>query len=375
MRVHVHASDEGGCGYYRMIWPAQTVAAADPDIEVSVIRPDSEEARLRLQCRDAVRMKATGQIVRERQVIDLEEVPECDVLVLQRPLLSDLADVIPVLQRHGIAVVVEVDDDFHAIHPRNQAYVWCHPKSSPDRNYLHLERACHHADLVTVSTPALARRYGRHGRVAVVPNYLPRAWMNVHPEREPGKVRVGWSGTVESHPTDLQQTGGAVARIARGREDVEIVCVGTGVGVANHLQIESVKASGWVSIEAYPAAMAQVDVGIVPLDQSPFNEAKSWLKGLEFAAAGTPFVASPTQQYRALADAGIGLLAKNAHQWESRLRRLVDDPSWRAEYGLQCRERVLEGFLIDQHAHLWRDAWQRAREHALQRALRVAGVR
>jgi hypothetical protein len=41
-----------------------------------------------------------------------------------------------------------------------------------------------------------------------------------------------------------------------------------------------------------------IHVGLVPLTRGPFNEAKSYLKGLEYAAAGIPFIATPTEEYQ-----------------------------------------------------------------------------
>ena len=38
-------------------------------------------------------------------------------------------------------------------------------------------------------------------------------------------------------------------------------------------------------------AIDNITVGMVPLALTPFNQAKSYIKGLEFAARGVPFVA------------------------------------------------------------------------------------
>ena len=64
----------------------------------------------------------------------------------------------------------------------------------------------------------------------------------------------------------------------------------------------------------YTSSVAELGVGLVPLLDSAFNRAKSWLKGLEYAALGVPFVASPTPEYVKLAGLGAGLLADDPFQ-------------------------------------------------------------
>jgi hypothetical protein len=65
-----------------------------------------------------------------------------------------------------------------------------------------------------------------------------------------------------------------------------------------------------------------------------FVSHNSWIKGLEYAAAGIPFVAQRTAEYEAL---GAGLLASNGKEWRACLDRLRD-PRERAVQ----RERGLE---------------------------------
>ena len=109
-------------------------------------------------------------------------------------------------------------------------------------------------------------------------------------------MAVGWSGSTNTHPGDLEATGGAVGRVTKGFH-----VIGTGVGVADALGLaRRPSATNWVPLFRYPEFLAQLDVGIVPLRACAFNRAKSWLKGLEMVACGVAFVASatPIQRWR-----------------------------------------------------------------------------
>lgn len=349
MKVAVYPADLGGCGHYRLIWPAEALAAQGYDVDI--IRADDPERDIR-----ALWHETDGGI----EVVDVVT-PDADVVVIQRPLRDVLADSIPILQAKGVRVVVEIDDDFEAMSRRNVSYPACHPELSPQRNWQHLARACERADLVTVSTPALAERYGTHGRVAVLPNYVSARYLEhagANCEDRRGGPVVGWSGSIETHPDDLQVTGGAIGRVLQ-RTGAGFGVVGTGRGVRDALQLGvAPKASGWLPIDEYPAGIAQLDVGIVPLELSAFNEAKSWLKGAEFAAVGVPFVASPMGPYRALAAAGVGHIAESPRQWERLVHRLlVDDGFW--ERTMLAGLEWASANRLEVHAHRWWEAWGR----------------
>lgn len=348
MKVNVYPADLGGCGHYRIIWPAEALAAQGAD--VTVIRSDEPDER-QVQAAWWTDDAGVSTLVGVRA-------PEADVVVLQRPLTDTLAQSIPMLQAQGIRVVVEVDDDFETISRRNISWSAVHPASSPRRNWQHLREACRTADWVVVSTSALAARYGKHGRVSVVPNCVPSWYLGVEVEPHDGVV-VGWTGTVQTHPDDLQVTRGAVGRAVRSA-GASFAVVGTGKGVRERLGlVEQPLAAGWVPIERYPEAVAQFDVGIVPLELTAFNEAKSWLKGLEMAALGVPFVASPTGPYVDLARQGAGVVAAKPKEWESMVRRLVMLPELCAEHGVAGRE-VARRWTVEGNCERWLDAWSQA---------------
>jgi len=101
----------------------------------------------------------------------------------------------------------------------------------------------------------------------------------------------------------------------------------------------------------------------VPLRDSNFNRSKSWLKGLEYAALGVPFVASPTKPYQKLAELGCGDVVRpttrSTDAWQRALMRYVEDEEYRrlrAEEGrIQARSMTIEG-----HAEEWLQAWSNA---------------
>ena len=342
--VVVYPADLGGCGHYRCIWPGRALQAQGVDVDV-VVPNEPQERQLRAQWRD----DASGR----REIVDVIP-PDADIVVMQRPIDRHRVEALGHLQSHGIRVVVEIDDDFDSIHPRNIAWPKLNPANSPDRNRRWLHAACEVADMVVVSTPALAARYGRHGRVRVVRNRIPARYLTIeHEPRDDGQVYVGWSGSIETHPDDLQVMGAGLARALRST-GAELAIVGTGRGVKRITGIDHQPiACGWRPLPEYPEALAQFDVGIVPLAETAFNRAKSWLKGLELASVGVPFVASPLPEYRELT---AGPFARTAKEWERAIKTFVASADARADFAGRGRELAAR-HTVQEHAHEWWEAW------------------
>ena len=371
MRVTVHPAGHDACGLYRMVEPARVLAEQGADVECT--------------------RELTFTVAHAGSDARLVGDPGTDVVVMQRPLHRWKADLVRVLQDAGVTVVVEIDDDFGSIPEGNPAWLDAHREwmtvgqweglgrpgpveAEAERqdgsrwvkvlgvlspvSDLWLRRACKTADLVTCTTPALAERYAPHGRVAVLPNLVPERYLSVEAPPHDGTV-VGWGGSVATHVGDLEVTGGGVAR-AVAETGARFHVVGTGVRVRRSLGLaEAPPATGWVELDEWPAALAALDVGIVPLAPSKFNEAKSWLKGLELAAVGVPFVASPTPDYVRLNAEGAGVLASHPDEWERGVRSLVESADLRADLAGLGRDAAAR-LTYEAHAGRWWDAWTEA---------------
>jgi glycosyltransferase involved in cell wall biosynthesis len=105
-------------------------------------------------------------------------------------------------------------------------------------------------------------------------------------------------------------------------------------------------------VRDYPERMFGMNIGLVPLNRVPFSEAKSNLKGLEYAAKGIPFIATPTQEYRILYESGVGRLAETPDEWRDHATELLD-PDVRREEGERIREIVARDWTIEGRAEQW----------------------
>jgi glycosyltransferase involved in cell wall biosynthesis len=319
VKTFVYPSDRGPCGHNRLIWPAKALKAQGHDIEIADHRFAHE---------NLIRVDA-------------------DVVVMQRPITTAALGEIQALRARGVAVVVDMDDDLSCVHPRNPA--------STNITPLHQNaiEACNAATLVTVTTKALAKRYGPG---VVIPNFVPEAYLRT-PHRDSNTV--GWAGDIKTHPADLQVMGDSIARLEK-RRSMRFYAVGPGAGVARALGLmDEVYSSGTVSLGQWPSAVSRIGIGVAPLEDSPFNHAKSRLKPLEYSAVGVPWVASPTPDYVALHELGAGLLADGPDEWHKHLIALSRDPNMRGELA-DAGRAVAREQTIELNAWRFAEAWASA---------------
>jgi glycosyltransferase involved in cell wall biosynthesis len=351
MIVKVFPTDVWGVGHYRMAWP--TFAVAEQGLmNASIIEPAKRKIGLDLD--------RHGQPLMEHFPVD-----SGDVIVFHRPTPSFLPGAMRLLQARGVAVVVDMDDDLANVHPRNLSWLATHPKTSSFHSWVTADEACELADMVTVTTPRLAHRYGSHGRVAILPNCVPENYLDIKHE---DSARVGWAGSMMVHPDDLQSTGAAIARLVQwGAEFCVVGPVtdeeepGPGRGpLARALGLpQDPPSTGPVEFARYPETIAQIGIGIAPLKMTAFNEAKSWLKPMEYSAVGVPWVGSPTQAYRAYHAEGCGLIASKPRDWERTLRALVRDEGRRLDLSAAGRE-VAARWTYEGNAWRWAEVWEQA---------------
>lgn len=340
MRVALLPGDQGGCGFHRMRIPGGIAKANGLDVQVLETVPGTKYPD------GTMRINVQGI--------------EADVVVIQRPLKPVVVESIERFQAEGVAVVVELDDDLRALPKNHRAYKVLDPSLSPDMNWEYLDEALEKCDFAIFSTNALALKYGKPGRCAVVPNYIPQEILDI--EYKLPLHTVGWTSDVETHPNDLQTTQGGVAKAVESAE-ASLFVVGNPVGVRAALGCSdstNLMSPGWVDFFDYYFFLRAIKVGIVPLEKSDFNQAKSNLKGLEFSALGIPFVASPTSEYSNLFSNGAGYLAFSAHDWESTVHSLLVDDIFRNEVGERSKETIKRFYLLENNWHKYAEAWEEA---------------
>jgi glycosyltransferase involved in cell wall biosynthesis len=88
--------------------------------------------------------------------------------------------------------------------------------------------------------------------------------------------------------------------------------------------------------------LSAIDIGVMPLPDTPYTRGKCSYKLLQYMAMGMASVASPVGMNCEVVTPGVdGLLPKSDEEWTLGLIRLIEDPVRRADMGLAARNRVV----------------------------------
>jgi glycosyltransferase involved in cell wall biosynthesis len=360
MRVLLaHSRDSQGSIHYRIQQPARSVREAGLDVDVEV----------GLGVATTMRPVPDGA---DPVVLDVDS-RGADVVVLQLPKTLAMLQCIRVLQKNGVAVVVEIDDLLSGVPFGHIAHTGLVRRGAGE-----IARQCaREADLVTVSAPALLKEYAPHGRGVVVPNAIDRRTAELPPayDREPDVVTVGWTGTVSGHPYDLQEMGSGLQQaLDRTRGASRFLVFGQKFDARERLGLsDEPDEIPWLpDVDGYLTRMGEVfDVGVAPLRNDRFNECKSWLKPLEYSARGVYCVRARTAEYDRL---GLGLPARAPKDWAKWVSLGVQDADRRREMAAAAREKVLAGHLTEHTAERWVDAWRTALDNSARARARTVGA-
>jgi hypothetical protein len=359
MRICLIPTDTWGVGSYRCLLPGRELERRGHDVFIH-----GDQARQ--WAPDADR---NVPLVNTLGITDdgvIEESFDADVYVFQQRFEFGMPTAILRLRKAGKVVVTETCDLYDDLDPGSPAATTLRRHANRmSVDALNLGFAV--SDAVTVSTPALAEHYGRYNAdVRVLPAYLDwEMWEHVELqcEVERPRIRVGWMGWLSARGSDLDALAGWLPKWLLAHPDVDFVSIGERPGeqrVHTHLSVPRWQRGtvAGVPFGRLNTIVPTIDIGLVPLSLNEFNECKSWLKGLEYAACGIPCVASPTGQYREFVDDGNdGLLASSPEEWMAALDLLVGDEELRREMGRAARAKAAR-MTIQREAHQWESVYE-----------------
>ncbi len=249
------------------------------------------------------------------------------VVVLKQLMDRWIPHQMEVAQSLGQKIIVDVDDFYHGLHEANSAYEKTDPEKNKVRNTRIYEQMIRSADMVVVSTPTLQDFYGQWNentrlvRNSVYPNQFQRRQV----KRD--KPVIGWVGALGYRSGDIETLRDWLPDFLE-KHDLIFQHSGHVPSQGDFANVSGINPERLRTLPMQPMnryhLLFQMDIGLVPLNDIPFNRAKSFIKGLEYAASGIPFVAQGLPEYQLLADDGIGLVADGLDEWRLHIESLLD---------------------------------------------------
>jgi len=194
--------------------------------------------------------------------------------------------------------------------------------------------ACWLADRIVVPSEAFANTLRQANFQVTV---IPPAWdtedlSNSKPVRSRHTVNIGWIG-LGGELEDVFQVKRMIVRVLREFPHVRLVIAGD---VEVYQLFDSLPESRRIFLpiiesEDYWYALKQMDVLLLPLRNTPFNNSLSDKRLVDAGGRGIPWLASPCAA--AVNWASGGLIAHSLDEWHTYLRQLVLDHELRVSLG------------------------------------------
>jgi glycosyltransferase involved in cell wall biosynthesis len=233
----------------------------------------------------------------------------------------------------GLPVVLHIDDDLFGLPV--VVGIERYRSGRHPRRIQALAAALRRADLVIAATEALALQLAPkagHGRIGWLENGTGgRPWPR-ESRPEGSEVVIGYMGSA-SHGPDLELVLPALERLLTRRRDVRVELFGSisRLPAADRLPGAVIRheamAGDYAAFKARLRAL-EWDIGLAPLQASPYNLCKTATKWAEYAEAGAAVLASDVEVYRPMIAWGAAAPATPG-QWELALDRLVDNAALR----------------------------------------------
>jgi glycosyltransferase involved in cell wall biosynthesis len=299
-----------------------------------------------------------------------------DVLVLVRLMHSEVVTaLVEAAHRAALPVVYDIDDNL--FEPWVLPYVEASRELGPAtvlRCMRGFRQALDLCDYFTGSTPFLVERAATRGKQGfTIHNGMSEEQLElsrlareqrIEPVGE--GVRIGYFSGTRTHQADFRVAYPALMALLRDQPNARLVLVGRldleeFPGLAPFTsQIERVPLRDWRQL---PAEIAKIDINIIPLELTPFNEGKSNLKYYEAGAVMVPSIASPTRILQESIQHGHnGYLARTENEWYDALKELVTRPEHRRLMGQKAHDHVMATYVpaviaaesVDAYRHIIR---------------------
>jgi hypothetical protein len=283
---------------------------------------------------------------------------DCDVVHIYRYQDNPTRRLVEQLRGAGVGVVWDNDDDLAGgiVGISESTARGALRSQQAQSDTIRMLRLAH---VVTTPSTELAEEYRASGAacVRVVENFLPADYAPGDPQPHDG-VTIGWTAC-EEHKHDLAKLDvrGTLRGLLDAHPRLRVASIGLDLGLPERYTRYPLVQYGQLAEH-----VARFDIGIAPLDDIPFNRARSNVKLKEYAASSVAWLASPVGPYLGLGERQGGrLVADDA--WPDQLDRLIRDERARRKLAKRGRKWAA-GETVARNVQVWEAALAEAAERA-----------
>jgi glycosyltransferase involved in cell wall biosynthesis len=276
---------------------------------------------------------------------DLLRIYKYDVIVIEKELLPYAPAVFErLLSRLKTPYVVDYDDAvFHNYDTSDNRII----RQSLNKK---IDIVMRKADIVVAGNEYLASRAreANASEIVIIPTVIDiEKYPHVPPDHEDPLI-IGWIGS----PDTIR----FVEPIFDALRDIcemipaRVILVGSGPVDIDDVPVKIIEWSEDTEVDL----ISRFDVGIMPLQDTPWQRGKCALKLIQYMGCGKPVVASPVGVNDSIIAEDVnGYLATTHDDWVSQLKRIYEDIELARQLGINGRKKVKNEYSLSVTVPKW----------------------
>jgi glycosyltransferase involved in cell wall biosynthesis len=314
------------------VWQfAEPLRSLGHQVEVRVPRPEREWASA---MRSAGLRRFHSKIMSARRICSairlLSDADRFDCVFMNRDIVPDpnVRFLEPWLAKKNSRLIFDFDDAIHLggraakLKRILPAFAWL----TPGNTYL----------------AEFAREL--HQKVSIWPTVVNTSFYQPAKERSDGPVRIGWSGSKSTVQHCLPLLRDPICK-ASASFSIEFIVI---ADVEPRIDWPGVN---YRYVKWTPASevdgLQQIDIGLMPLRDEPFERGKCGLKAIQYMGCGIPALVSPVGVNKEIVAHGKhGFHCSTPLDWITYMRALIEDRALRLEMGREARSRTVEKYSV-----------------------------
>lgn len=178
-------------------------------------------------------------------------------------------------------------------------------------------------------------------KIVMIPTVIDVATYKEQNKTANSKVIIGWIGSPSTFKY-VKKYSFVFYKILQNK-NVELHIVGATEDLGFDANVKYLK---WTE-ESEVALISSFDIGIMPLENTPWELGKCAYKLIQYMGCGLPVVASAVGMNKVVIDEGInGFLVRAEEEWMDKLNQLIGDSSLRKQLGEMGRKKVVLQFSL-----------------------------
>ena len=283
------------------------------------------------------------------RILKLLSIKRYDVVWMEKELFPGFpAWVEWLIQKIGVKYIVDYDDAVFHNYDLSKRFIY----RSLLRNKI--DQVMRFASIVVAGNEYIAARAkaATAPQVQIIPSVVDLNRYQVKKRTKNNPLVVGWMGS----PSTVKYLNSIFVALVEVHKQQPFILRVVGANFAcNGLNVDCVS---WTE-DSEVEWIQSFDIGIMPLDDSPWEKGKCGYKLIQYMACGIPVIGSPIGVNCEIVTQDLGFLPATIDAWGHALLALLNDEKMRDVFGEQSRLRVMQRYSLEKNAVIFTESLQR----------------